>query len=112
MPRGAINTSTYQYDAETSSVIYATGPCLIRPSGGQANADEFSQESQTRIDYMLVLPFDATGILPDDEFTIDTSVSDAEMVGKILIVRAAKVDSYRTATKVLCELALGGGQQV
>lgn len=117
VPRGAINPTTYQYDAETSSVVYdngagAPGPCLLRPSGGQADADEFGQESQTRIDYMLILPFDATGILPDDEFTIDTSLIDVEMVGKILIVRAAKVDSYRTVTKLLCELALGGGLQV
>jgi hypothetical protein len=112
VPRGAINATTYQYDSQSSTVVYATGPCLVRPTGGQADAAEFGQESQTRIGYMLILPFDATGILPDDEFTVDTSETDAEMVGKILIVRAAKVDSYRTATRLLCELALGGGLQV
>ena len=116
-PRGAIDPSSYQYDSETSTVIYddgagSPGPCLLRPAGGQAQADEFGQESQTRVDYLLILPNTATGILPDDEFTIDTSVTDAEMVGKILIVRAAKIDSYRTATKLLCENALGGGLQV
>jgi hypothetical protein len=111
-PRGSINTSTYQYDSQSSTVIYTTGPCLLRPMGGQANADEFGQESQTRIGYTLILPFDASGIIPDDEFTIDTSVTDSEMVGKILIVRGVIYDSYRVKTKLVCELDLGGGLQV
>ena len=116
-PRGSINPSTYQYDSQSSTVIYddgagSPGACLIRPMGGQANADEFGQEAQTRIGYTLILPFDATGVIPDDEFTIDTSVTDAEMVGKILIVRAALVDSYRVKTQLICELNLGGGLQV
>jgi hypothetical protein len=110
--RGAINPTTYQYDSEVETVVYPSGPCLVRPASGSEAAREFAQETQTRVDYMLTLPYTASGIQPDDRFTIDASLTDAEMVGKILLVRFTILDSYRTKLKLGCEIELGGGQQV
>jgi hypothetical protein len=115
--RGTINATTYQYDSEAETVVYddgggSPGVCLLRRAGASADPSDFGQQSITLLDFFLYLPDTATGIQPDDRFTMDTSVADPELVGKLFIVRGVVVDSYRTATKLAVELNVGPGEAI
>ena len=109
--RGAINNTTLLYDSEVETT-FAQTVALIRPFSGSVIPVEFGQEEQTRIDYIVSVPWDHDELRPDDVGTVDTSVTDPDLVGKLLIVRGVAFDSYRTKTRLACEMELGGGRKV
>ena len=109
--RGAINSTTLVYDSPTNPQQY-TGACLIRARPIAPIPTEFGQQSETRVEYDVYLPHTATGILPDDLITVTASVTDAEMMGKVLKVVSVSVDSYRVKTHIKAELNIGTGREV
>ena len=109
--RGAINDTTLLYPSEIETTFAQTF-ALIRPFSGSVIPVEFGQEEQTRIDYIVAVPWDHDELRPDDVGTVDTTVLDPDLVGKLLIVRGVAYGSYRTKTRLACEMALGGGQKV
>ena len=109
--RGSINDTTLLYGSEVETVFTQT-VALIRPFSGSVIPVEFGQEEQTRVDYIVSVPWDHDELRPDDVGTVDTSVTDPDLVGKLLIVRGVAYGSYRTKTRLACEMELGGGRKV
>ncbi len=109
--RGVINDTTLLYPSEVETTFAQTF-ALIRAFSGSVIPVEFGQEEQTRVDYIVSVPWDHDELRPDDVGTVDTTVLDPDLVGKLLIVRGVAYGSYRTKTRLACEMALGGGQKV
>ena len=108
--RGTINTSTLQYDAQATTVVY-TGACLIRsPAEATSNrAEVYGQQAVTFTDLDVYLPWDAATVDLDQELTILTSAGDPELVNKVAVIRSIIRDSYITRRYLVCELDLGSG---
>lgn len=82
-----------------------SGPCLVRPqSGTSVEAGELLVEQRG---YLVVIPYDETDVGVDMEVVV-TSLTDAQLNGKTLIVRNVRTDTYNTARKLDCEDNQGG----
>ncbi len=106
--RGAMTAGTYQYDEQTSSIVYS-GPCLVRPAMLADTAQVYGQEARTFTSADLYLPHTAAAIDLDQEALITSSVTDPQLVGLTFVVRSIIRDSYHTRRQVKVELDLGTG---
>ena len=93
--QGTFNDSTGQYDSPTTIVVWdGTGGCLIRPKA--RTTIEFGEKDSKVEQYDIHVPFDATGALPGDKFTVSASLLDSDLVGAVLVIIEVLDDSYLT----------------
>ena len=116
---GTWNRTTKQYDGSTPAVIY-TGGALIRPAGAaggsprRPSAKERGDQAEVLHDYDVMLPFDAGGLdtfRPNHEITVDASVSEADLVGQVLVIQSLTNDSYATFRLLRCIISEGRGDR-
>lgn len=106
--RGPINTTSYQYDEQTSGLVY-TGACLVRPSMLADKPEVYGQEARTFTSADIYLPHDAAAVDLDQEVLITSSVTDPQLVGLTWVIRSIIRDSYNTRRQIKVELDLGTG---
>ena len=99
--RGSFNPTTGDYDTPVTVNQY-TGNALIRPVSTSDRT--FGDQTDTRTGYMIHVPYDTTGIAVDDIVNVVTSVTDPELDGLALAIRAVEYDTYKTHLSLETEL--------
>ena len=108
--RGTFNATTLVYDSGTADTPY-TGAALVRPLDAKGVTKIFGEQEVTGRMYAVTLPWDATAEVfqPEDIVTVDASLLDLELVGKIMRVLSDEQDSYKTRRRIVCRLDEGVG---
>ena len=101
------NPVTRSYSS-TPSTIY-TGAALVRPRG--AASTDYGEQQVELIDYDVFLPPATTGIVPDQQLTVDTvGTTSPELAGQTMTVMDVEADSFNARLRVGCQLNRGGGE--
>lgn len=84
----------------TQAVIYS-GACKVQQPDTQATEQKPGQAELLMVRRELHLPIvTSDGVRADDEVTIDTSVHDADLVGRLFAVRGEMSKSMSTARRL------------
>lgn len=95
-------------NAETGQIIptYATlysGKCRIQQQK-EGSVPQNAGEAYIRmLPLQVQLPMSVTGLAVGDEVTVDASVHDGDLPGRVFIVRDLAHKSHATARRVTCE---------
>ena len=99
-PTTGIETPTY---TDVYGLTGTPAACLVRP-GPATDVDAGQQQTELRF-YTVFVPYDQTGIQPDDRVTV-TSTTDGQLDGVTLVVRNVTTDTYNHVRRVRCELVV------
>lgn len=92
--------------AKTYAVLY-TGKCRFQQHQASANRREAGEDDVLLLDMEVQLPMSVVGLEPHDEVTADTSVDDADLPGRVFLIRDLAHKTDATARRVQCEERTG-----
>lgn len=83
----------------TRSTLY-TGACRVQQRTASSSPAEAGESYALMLALEVQLPMSVTGIKTEDEITITASVHDADLVGRVFLVRSLAHKSHATARRV------------
>lgn len=89
---GGVVTPTY-------STLY-TGKCRVQQDKAQAQQQDPGEAHVLMLRLEIQLPMSVTGLQAEDVVTITASAHDADLVGRVFIVRDLAHASHKTARRV------------
>lgn len=98
---GAVDENTGRI-AQPSQTIY-TGACRVQNQRAQSRAEEVGEDRPLLLPMEIQLPMTVTGLQVGDRVTITASVNDADLVGRMFMVRDLAHKTEATARRVRAE---------
>lgn len=86
----------------TYTVLYS-GVCRIQQQQPYAERKDVGEAYLLALRLEVQLPMTVTGLEPDDETTIDTSLMDADLPGRVFVVRDLAHKTDATSRRVQCQ---------
>lgn len=87
----------------TYSTVYS-GRCRVQQSETQARAVEAGEDYALMLRLEVQLPIDGTeGVRTEDEVVLGTGSLDADLTGRVLVVRGLAHKSHATSRRLGCE---------
>lgn len=83
----------------TYTTLYV-GKCRVQQAQAQAQATEAGEAHLLLLRLEVQLPMSVTGLAVSDEITVDTSVHDPDLVGRVFLIRDLAHKSHATARRV------------
>lgn len=94
------STSSTGVVTPTWSTIY-TGVCRVQQSEGQSREENPGEAHVLLVRRELQLPVTASsGVAADDVATIDTATNDADLVGRLFVIRGEAAKSEATSRRL------------
>jgi uncharacterized protein (DUF2237 family) len=90
----------------TYSVLY-TGKCRVQSSGNWGEARDVGEAALVLLTLQVQLPIAVVGLEKGDEITIDASVHDPDLVGRVVRIRDLHHKSHATSRRVMCTEVTG-----
>jgi hypothetical protein len=104
---GATTNPTTGAVTPTYSVLYAGQKCRIQTSGNWGEARDVGEAALVLLTLQVQLPIAVTGLEKSDEITIDASVHDPDLVGRVVRIRDLHHKSHATSRRVMCTEVTG-----
>lgn len=98
---GAVDENTGRI-AQTEQTIYS-GVCRVQNQRAQSRAEEVGEDRALLLPMEIQLPATVTGLCVGDRITITASINDADLVGRVFMVRDLAHKSEATARRVRVE---------
>lgn len=89
---GGVVTPTY-------STLY-TGKCRIQQSKADAQQQEVGEAYALMLRLEVQLPMSVTGLRAEDEVTVTASAHDADLIGRVFLIRDLAHATHKTARRV------------
>lgn len=83
----------------TYSVIY-TGKCRVQQPNAQATPQSPGEAYVLMLRLEVHLPMSVTGLQAEDQVTVDSSVHDPDLPGRVFLIRDLAHKSHATARRV------------
>lgn len=87
---------THQYD-----IVYQ-GICRVQTQGNWGERRDVAQDNLVLLTLQVQLPMTATGLRSNDEITVDASVFDPDLVGRVMRVRDLHHKTHATSRRLMC----------
>ncbi len=104
-----LDRATGTLTPQAAGTVYGPGgPCIVGRVVGDAGSDTAAEDAANPADYRLKLPLAELDGYPEreprvgDEVTIDSSVNDPGLPGKVFVVSAVRTGSYQPIR--VCEM--------
>lgn len=91
----------------TFSTLYTGQKCRVQSSGNWGEARDVGEAALVLLTLQVQLPVAVTGLEKGDEITIDTSVHDPDLVGRVVRIRDLHHKSHATSRRVMCTEVTG-----
>jgi hypothetical protein len=91
----------------TYSVLYAAQKCRVQTNGGWGEPRDIGEAALVLLTLQVQLPIAVTGLRKGDEITIDTSVHDPDLVGRVVRIKDLHHKSHATSRRVMCTEVTG-----
>lgn len=96
-------TSTTDGSVTRAPTVLYTGPCRIQQADAEAVAEDTGEAYLHLLRVIVQLPITVTGLRVLDEVTCDTSAHDADLPGRVFLVRDLAHKTHVTARRVRAE---------
>lgn len=84
-----------------------SGKCRVQTQGNWGERRDVAQDSMVLLTVQVQLPISVTDARAEDRITIDSSVNDAALVGKVFLMRDEHYKSEATARRVMVTRVTG-----
>lgn len=91
----------------TYSTLYTTQKCRVQSSGNWGEARDVGEAALVLLMLQVQLPIAVVGLEKGDEITIDASVHDPDLVGRVVRIRDLHHKSHATSRRVMCTEVTG-----
>jgi len=91
----------------TYSVILAGQKCKVQTRGNWGESRDVGEAALVILSIEVHFPITVVALQTRDEITIDASVHDPNLVGRVLRVKDLHHKSYATARRVMCQEVTG-----
>lgn len=98
---GRTTNTTTGAVTQTTSTIY-TGACRIQQHQAQAQREDVAEDHLLLLRLEVQVPMTVTGVEVGDRVTITASARDADLVGRVLLVRELAHKTDATARRIGC----------
>lgn len=85
----------------TVATLY-TGQCRVQQQQAQATVEDVGEDQALLLRLEVQLPASVTGLLVGDRITITASANDADLPGRVFLVRDLAHASHKTSRRVQC----------
>ena len=91
----------------TYAVILTGQKCKVQTRGNWGESRDVGEAALVVLSIEVHFPITVTGVQVRDEITIDASVHDPDLVGRVLRVKDLHHKSYTTARRFMCQEVTG-----
>lgn len=91
----------------TYAVILTGQKCKVQTRGNWGEPRDVGEAALVVLSVEVHFPIAVTGVQVRDEITIDASVHDPDLVGRVLRVKDLHHKSFATARRVMCQEVTG-----
>ena len=85
--------------SDTYDVLYS-GKCRVQQADAQATEQSPGEAFVLMLRWVVQLPVSVAGLQTEDEITIDSSVHDPDLPGRVLLIRDLAHKTHATARRV------------
>lgn len=89
------------------AVVLTGQKCKVQTRGNWGESRDIGEAALVILSLEVHFPVAVTGIEVRDEITINASVHDPDLVGRVLRIKDLHHKSYATARRVMCEEVTG-----
>lgn len=92
--------TTIGYEVAPTYTQLYSGKCEIKQGAAQAEDEEAGQDMKRMVRRVVKLPMSVTGLEPDDEVLLTSSVHDPDLPGRTFVIRDLFHGSHVTARRI------------
>lgn len=104
---GVTTHPTTGVDTPTYAVVLTGQKCKVQTRGNWGESREIGEAALVILSIEVHFPIAVTDLQVRDEVTIDASVHDPDLVGRVLRIKDLHHKSYATARRVMCQEVTG-----
>ncbi|PRY56442.1 DUF6093 family protein [Glycomyces artemisiae] len=106
-PTGTVTDPVTAEVTTTYDVLYSGQKCEVQSKGYWGEAREVAEAFKNVLALEVKLPIAVLGLNVDDEITVDASVHEPDLVGRVFHLKDLSHKSHATARRVLCREVTG-----